>query len=145
MAWTSVDHKSDQHRDQMNSARIAVIIEDDRDIRELLSVILGQSGYEVHAADTGIGGVEAVRRHLPALVTVDVGLPDINGFEVTKRIRRFSGSHIIMLSARADEHDTLTGMEAGADEYLAKPFRPKELRVRLDALHEAEPLTRHST
>lgn len=118
----------------MNNARVAVIIEDDRDIRELLGMILGQAGYEVHAAASGIDGIESVQRHAPALVTVDVGLPDVDGFIVTERIRTFSDSHIIMLTARMDELDTIKAMEAGADEYMAKPFRPRELRARVDAL-----------
>ncbi|PYI65826.1 hypothetical protein CVV68_16495 [Arthrobacter livingstonensis] len=122
----------------MTSARTAVIIEDDQDIRELLTIILGQSGYEVHAAETGMAGVDAVRLHRPALVTVDVGLPDMDGFEVTERIRPLCQSHIIMLTARSGEMDTVTGLEAGADEYLTKPFRAHELRARVEALAARE-------
>lgn len=118
----------------MNNAPIAVIVDDDQDIRELLAMILRQSGYEVHSESGGIAGVEAVRRHHPSLVTVDIGLPDINGFEVTEQIRLFSDSHVIMLTARVDKMDTLRGMQAGANEFLAKPFRPRELRARVDAI-----------
>ncbi|MGA7206084.1 MAG: response regulator [Specibacter sp.] len=118
----------------MTGKHTAVIIEDDQDIRELLTVIVRQSGYEVQAEATGAAGLEAVRGHRPALVTVDVGLPDIDGFEVIKRIRPMCQSYIIMLTARSREADTLTGLEAGADEYLTKPFRPQELRAKLVAL-----------
>lgn len=118
----------------MDSSRVAVVIEDDQDIRELIIVILGQAGFVVHAVGRGVEGVEAVREHQPDIVTLDVGLPDIDGFEVLRRVREFSGSFIIMLSARADEVDTLHGLGTGADDYLAKPFRPRELRARMEAL-----------
>lgn len=122
----------------MNSPRSAVIIEDDQDIRELLSVILVQSGFEVHAESNGNSGVDAVRRHDPAVVTVDVGLPDIDGFEVVRRIRLFSDSHVIMLTARSDAMDNLASLDAGADEYLSKPFHPRELRASVDAILEQD-------
>uniref|UniRef100_UPI00258B78D5 response regulator transcription factor n=1 Tax=Arthrobacter sp. TaxID=1667 RepID=UPI00258B78D5 len=118
----------------MDGLRTAVVIEDDRDIRELIQVVLNQSGFDVHAADSGAAGVEAVREHCPDVVTLDLGLPDIDGFEVARRIRLFSDSYIIMLTARADELDTLLGLETGADDYLTKPFRPRELRARVGAL-----------
>jgi DNA-binding response OmpR family regulator len=118
----------------MDGLRTAVVIEDDRDIRELIQVVLNQSGFDVHAADSGAAGVEAVREHCPDVVTLDLGLPDIDGFEVARRIRLFSDSYIIMLTAKADELDTLLGLETGADDYLTKPFRPRELRARIGAL-----------
>ncbi|MCU6481400.1 response regulator transcription factor [Arthrobacter sp. A2-55] len=118
----------------MDSPRGAVVIEDDQDIRELINVVLNQSGFDVHAVDSGVDGVEAVRRHNPAVVTLDLGLPDIDGFEVARRIRLFSDCYIIMLTARGDELDTLLGLETGADDYLTKPFRPRELRARVGAM-----------
>ncbi|WP_154605128.1 response regulator transcription factor [Arthrobacter sp. AQ5-05] len=118
----------------MDNPRVAVIIEDDEDIRELISVILNQSGFDVHTAKNGAQGVEAVRATKPAIVTLDLGLPDIDGFEVARRIRLFSDAYIIMLTGRADEMDTLLGLETGADDYLTKPFRPRELRARISAM-----------
>lgn len=118
----------------MSNPRVAVIVEDDQDIRELISVILNQSGFEVHTASTGAAGVDAVRANNPAIVTLDLGLPDIDGFEVARQIRLFSDSYIIMLTGRADEMDTLLGLETGADDYLTKPFRPRELRARISAM-----------
>ncbi|NVM99930.1 response regulator transcription factor [Arthrobacter sp. SDTb3-6] len=118
----------------MDGSRVAVIIEDDQDIRELIKVVLAQSGFEVHTAGTGAAGVEAVRSYRPAVVTLDLGLPDIDGFEAARRIRLFSDCYIIMLTARGDELDTLLGLETGADDYLTKPFRPRELRARVGAL-----------
>lgn len=118
----------------MEQSRVAVVIEDDQDIRELIVMVLGQSGFEVHAVSNGADGVEAVRRHQPVIITLDLGLPDIDGFEVARRIRLFSDSYIIMLTARAEELDTLLGLESGADDYLTKPFRPRELRARVSAM-----------
>jgi two-component system OmpR family response regulator len=118
----------------MDSSRVAVIIEDDRDIRELIEVVLRQSGFEVHTCSTGLEGVAAVQSEQPDIVTLDLGLPDIDGFEVARRIRLFSDSYIVMLTARAEELDTLLGLESGADDYLTKPFRPRELRARVAAM-----------
>ena len=78
--------------------------------------------------------MEAVRAPNPAIVTLDLGLPDIDGFEVARQIRLFSDAYIIMLTGRADEMDTLLGLETGADDYITKPFRPRELRARISAM-----------
>ncbi len=115
-------------------ARTAVIVEDDPDIRDLLDTVLTQAGFTVQTAATGHDGVEAVRRTDPLVTTLDVSLPDIDGFEVCRRIRAVSDTYVVMLTARAEEVDALTGMDAGADDYLTKPFRPRELRARIEAL-----------
>jgi DNA-binding response OmpR family regulator len=114
--------------------RAAVVIEDDADIRNLLGAILAQAGFACHTRDSGLAGIEAVREHEPILTTLDVTLPGIDGFEVARRIRAFSSTYIIMLSARDEEIDTLMGLDAGADDYLTKPFRPRELRARIEAM-----------
>lgn len=111
-----------------------MVIEDDDDVRHLVCTVLGQSGFEVHAAAGGRDGVEAVQRKDAVVVTLDIGLPDIDGFEVLRRIRRFSDCYVIMLTGREDELDTLTALQAGADDYLTKPFRPRELRARMEAM-----------
>ncbi len=118
----------------MDIQRVAVIIEDDKDIRDLLFAVLQQSGFEVYASPSGTEGVEAVRQHQPTVVTLDLGLPDIDGFEVIRQLRLFSDAYIVMLTARAEELDTLMGLEAGADDYITKPFRPRELRARISAM-----------
>ena len=100
----------------MNDHRVAVVIEDDEDIRGLLEAVLLQSGFDVHATDSGVKGVELVESRLPDLVTLDLGLPDIDGFETARRIRTISDAHIVMLTARSDEIDTILGLESGADE-----------------------------
>ncbi|MFJ6416655.1 response regulator transcription factor [Paeniglutamicibacter sp. NPDC091659] len=118
----------------MNDHRVAVVIEDDEDIRGLLEAVLLQSGFDVHATDSGVKGVELVESRRPDLVTLDLGLPDIDGFETARRIRTISDAHIVMLTARSDEIDTILGLESGADEYVTKPFKPRELRARVDAI-----------
>ena len=114
--------------------RTAVVIEDDADVRNLLSAILNEAGFVCVPAGTGIEGINAVRKHQPILTTLDVSLPGIDGFEVARRIRSFSDTYVIMLSARNEEIDTLMGLDAGADDYLTKPFRPRELRARIEAM-----------
>ncbi|MCG2620501.1 response regulator transcription factor [Arthrobacter sp. I2-34] len=118
----------------MDNQRVAVIIEDDGDIRSVLETVLQQSGFETYAAATGADGVESVRLHQPDIITLDLGLPDFDGFEVVRQVRQFSDGYIVMLSARAEETDTLLALEAGADDYLTKPFRPRELRARVSAM-----------
>jgi DNA-binding response OmpR family regulator len=118
----------------MGADRNAVVIEDDADVRNLLMAILHEAGFTCTAAATGIEGINAVREHHPILTTLDVSLPGIDGFEVARRIRAFSNTYVIMLSARDEEIDTLMGLDAGADDYLTKPFRPRELRARIEAM-----------
>lgn len=118
----------------MSGQGTAVVIEDDEDVLHLVEMLLKQSGFEVHSGLTGCEGVELVRNESPAVVTLDVGLPDIDGYEVLRRIREFSDCYVIMLTARADEPDMLMALQSGADDYLTKPFRPRELRARIGAM-----------
>lgn len=111
-----------------------MVIEDDADVRNLLSAILHEAGFTCVPAASGVEGINAVRVHQPILTTLDVSLPGIDGFEVARRIRSFSTTYVIMLSARNEEIDTLMGLDAGADDYLTKPFRPRELRARIEAM-----------
>ncbi|WP_106813758.1 response regulator transcription factor [Microbacterium timonense] len=120
--------------ESVEEVRVAVVIEDEDDIRALLSTVLAQAGFEVHGAADGTTGVELVRTHSPLVTTLDVNMPGMDGFETAKRIRSFSSTYIVMLSARTEEIDALQGLEAGADDYVAKPFRPRELRARIDAM-----------
>ncbi|MEA5117372.1 MAG: response regulator transcription factor [Propionicimonas sp.] len=114
--------------------RIAVVIEDDADIRSLVADVLEQAGFEVHTAAAGLPGIDLVRQHNPVVTTLDVSMPGMDGFEVAKRIRAISPTYIVMLTARTDEIDTLQGLQSGADDYLTKPFRPRELRARVEAM-----------
>ncbi len=114
--------------------RRAVVIEDDPDIRGLLVRILAKQGFEVSEAGRGYDGIELVRSTGAALVTLDLNLPDIDGLEVCKLLREFSDAFIIMLTARVEEIDRLTGLDSGADDYINKPFSPREIQARINAL-----------
>lgn len=119
--------------------RIAVVIEDDADIREVIEVILIEAGFEVKLASTGAAGVELVRAFDPILTTLDVNMAGMDGFETLKRIRLLTARSIIMISARFDEIDVVRGLSAGADDFVAKPFRTGELRARIDAVLRRAP------
>jgi DNA-binding response OmpR family regulator len=112
----------------------AVIIEDDPDVRDLIDVVLTQSGFTTYVAEDGPTGVESVRANNPLITTLDVNMPGMDGFAVAKRLREFSSTYLIMITALADEIDVVQGFEAGADDYLVKPFRPRELRARADSM-----------
>ncbi|QOD02409.1 response regulator transcription factor [Pseudarthrobacter sp. BIM B-2242] len=118
----------------MEDLGVAVVIEDDVDIRNLLEGVLRQAGFEVHTAAEGREGVDVVRNKMANVVTLDIGLPDIDGFEVLRRIRSFSDAYVVMLTGRTEEPDLLSALNAGADDYIAKPFRPRELRARVAAM-----------
>jgi two-component system OmpR family response regulator len=118
----------------MNPALVAVIIEDDPDVRSLLDEVFLAAGFETVLTGSGLDGLAAIEEHHPVITTLDINLPGIDGFEVAKRIRRISDTFIIMLSALSDESDVVLGLTSGADEYLVKPFRPRELRARIEAL-----------
>ena len=115
-------------------ARVALIVEDDTDVSKLLEVVLTPAGFETHSVTSGNEAVELARTINPVIVTLDISLPDIDGFEVARRIRTFSNAYIVMLTARAGEIDALQGLDAGADDYITKPFRPRELRARIEAM-----------
>ncbi len=115
------------------SAR-AVIVEDDEEIRALVDLVLTRSGLETATAGTGEEGLRLVRELRPQLVTLDVGLPDIEGTEVCRRLREFSDALVMMITAHNDEMNRLLALDLGADDYLAKPFTPRELGARSAAL-----------
>ena len=114
--------------------RRALVVEDDEDIRELLEYTLSTQGFEVRAVDSGLAAVEAVREMQPDLVTLDLGLPGIDGIEACRRIRDISDAYVVMITARDEEIDRLLGLETGADDFIAKPFSARELRARVNAM-----------
>ncbi|MDQ1103660.1 winged helix-turn-helix transcriptional regulator [Nocardioides zeae] len=120
--------------EQPPARRVAVIIEDDPDVADLLDLVLTQSGYVTHVTRNGVDGLAAVREHDPVLTTLDVSMPGMDGFAVARRIRDFSSTYLIMITALSDEIDVVMGLEAGADDYLTKPFRPRELRARAESM-----------
>lgn len=119
---------------RVSGALVAVIIEDDGDVRSLLDEVFRAAGFRTVLTESGLEGLAAVEEHAPIITTLDINLPGIDGFEVARRIRRISPTFVIMLSALADESDVVLGLTSGADEYLVKPFRPRELRARIEAL-----------
>lgn len=111
-----------------------VVVDDEANIADLVDLYLARDGYRVLKAPTGEAGLEAVRTHSPRLVVLDVGLPDIDGLEVCRRLRQTSNIPVIFLTARDGEVDRVLGLELGGDDYLTKPFSPAELVARVKAV-----------
>ncbi len=111
-----------------------LVVDDEPRIAELARDYLEHAGFGVRIAATGEAALQAVRRDRPDLVVLDLGLPGIDGLDVTRSIRRDSSLPVIMLTARDDELDKLLGLELGADDYLTKPFSPRELVARVRAV-----------
>ncbi|MEP6625306.1 MAG: response regulator transcription factor [Acidimicrobiia bacterium] len=111
-----------------------LVVEDEPNIADLVDLYLSREGFRVVKKATGEDGLIAVRDQRPRLVVLDVGLPDIDGLEVCRRIRATNAIPIIFLTARADEIDRILGLELGGDDYLTKPFSPAELVARVKAV-----------
>ncbi len=109
-------------------------VEDDERIRTAVKLALEDEGWSVEEADTGEEALNSFQRQPADVVLIDIMLPGIDGFDVCRAIRRNSDVPIVMVTARADTHDVVAGLEAGADDYLTKPFAPKELSARIRAL-----------
>lgn len=110
-----------------------LLVEDDPSLREAVCMALESDGHRVTTAATGDEGIERWRQHRPELVLLDVMLPGKDGFEVCRAIRAHDQVPIIMLTARSDPIDVVVGLESGADDYVVKPFKPKELVARVRA------------
>jgi DNA-binding response OmpR family regulator len=111
-----------------------VVIEDEPGIADLVELYLRQEGFRVLQVDDGERGIEVVRRERPRLVIIDVGLPGVDGLEVCRRLRAESQVPVLMLTARDGEIDRVLGLEMGADDYVTKPFSPRELVARVKAI-----------
>jgi DNA-binding response OmpR family regulator len=111
-----------------------LVVEDEPNIADLVDLYLSRDGFRVVKKATGEDGLAAIRDQHPRLVVLDVGLPDLDGLEVCRRIRATSALPVIFLTARADEVDRVLGLELGADDYLTKPFAPAELVARVKAV-----------
>ncbi len=109
-------------------------VEDDERIREAVKLALEDEGWTVEGAGSGEEAVVAFAQQHPDVVLIDIMLPGIDGFELCRTLRRTSDVPIVMVTARNDTHDVVAGLEAGADDYLTKPFAPKELSARIRAL-----------
>jgi two-component system alkaline phosphatase synthesis response regulator PhoP len=124
-----------------------LIVDDERKIGEIAGDYLRHAGFDVVTAQTGAAGLERARADRPALVVLDLRLPDMDGIHVARELRRASDVPIVMLTARAEESDRLIGLDAGADDYIVKPFSPRELVARVRAVlrrtqHRDEPILR---
>jgi len=124
----------------MDQTRL-LVIEDDPDIRALLAEFLGREGYEVRTLETGRLATQMIAGFAPALVILDIMLPGEDGLSVCRRIRSESHVPIIMLTAKTGDIDKIVGLEIGADDYLGKPFNPRELLARIRALLRRSSIT----
>ena len=114
-----------------------LIVDDDLDIQRLVSYNLTQAGFEVATAETGRKALDSVQKHPPDLIILDLMLPDVDGMEVCRTLRQRENSRripIVMLTARGDEIDRVIGFELGADDYVMKPFSPRELVLRVKSI-----------
>jgi two-component system KDP operon response regulator KdpE len=116
------------------TAPLILVIEDDPQTRRLLKTNLGNRGWQVLEAEDGKTGIAQAKTAHPDLVILDLGLPDIDGISVTKRLRQLADLPILVLSARSQEQNKIMALDAGADDYLTKPFSIGELHARLQAL-----------
>ncbi len=111
-----------------------LVVEDEPKITEVLKLYLERDGYHVTIAANGLAALESFRKDAPDLVLLDINLPEVDGLEVCRQIRRESSVPIIMLTARDEEADKLIGLELGADDYVTKPFSPREIVARVKAV-----------
>ena len=111
-----------------------LVVDDEPSIREVVSIYLGRAGYRVLVAEDGQTALEILEREPPDLVVLDLMLPEIDGLEITRRLRAAGEIPIIMLTARREEIDRILGLEMGADDYVVKPFSPRELVSRVKAV-----------
>ena len=110
---------------------LVMVVDDDQDLAEMLSIVLTGAGMEVDLVNRGDQVMDIFNQHTPDLVLLDVMLPGIDGIEVCKIIRETSMVPIVMLTAKGDTQDVVLGLEAGADDYMVKPFKPQELVARI--------------
>ena len=130
-----------------HSVATVLVVEDERKLRELLRSYLEREGLTVLTAGTGAEAIALANSSTPDLVVLDLGLPDISGEAVAREVRQHSSAPIVILTARAEESDRIRGLELGADDYVTKPFSPRELVLRIKAVlrrttssAEAEPV-----
>ncbi|MCX7690654.1 response regulator transcription factor [Thermoflexus sp.] len=127
-------------RSETSERRRILIVDDEARVRQFIRLNLELEGFEVFEASNGLEALEKIKELLPDLVILDVMMPEMDGFETLELIRETSGVPVIMLTVRADEADKVRGLELGADDYVTKPFSPRELVSRIRAvLRRVEP------
>ncbi|AXY54278.1 DNA-binding response OmpR family regulator [Rhodococcus ruber] len=112
----------------------ALVVEDEMALATVVGTYLERAGFEITLVHDGLAAVERARQVDPDVVVLDLGLPRLDGIEVCRQLRTFSDAYVVMLTARADEIDTLVGLSVGADDYMTKPFSPRELIARIQAM-----------
>lgn len=112
----------------------ALVVEDDKSVSQLIRLYLAQAGFRVLAAEDGLSGLQMALEDSPDIVLLDLNLPGMDGIEVCRNVRNESNVPIIMVTARVEEDDRLTGLDLGADDYVSKPFSPRELVARVNAV-----------
>lgn len=115
-------------------AQRALVVDDETALADVVASYLARENFEVAVAHTGTAALELAREIDPEVVILDVGLPGLDGIEVCRRLRLFSDAYVVMLTARDTEMDTVVGLSVGADDYLTKPFSPRELMARIRAM-----------
>ena len=118
----------------MQNLTKVLVIDDDVNICELIRLYLEKDGYEVKTIYNGKNGIEAFSEYAPSIVVLDIMLPGMDGWQVCREIRKTSNIPIIMLTAKGETFDKVLGLELGADDYMVKPFEPKELLARIKAI-----------
>jgi DNA-binding response OmpR family regulator len=118
-----------------------LVVEDERDLARMVQAYLERSGYGVVLAHTGTDAVARARDAHPDVIVLDLGLPGLDGVEVCRQVRTFSDCYVLMLTARDDEMDKVIGLSVGADDYITKPFSPRELVARVQAVLRRPRLT----
>jgi len=112
----------------------ALVVEDETSLAQLIGSYFERDGFDASIAEDGLQAVALAREVDPDIVVLDLGLPGLDGIEVCRQIRTFSDAYVVMVTARSDEVDTLIGLSVGADDYLTKPFSPRELMARVHAM-----------
>lgn len=110
-----------------------LVVDDEQSILNLVDAYLRKEGYEVYTASDGPSGLKAARAYKPDLIVLDIMLPGMDGIEVLTQLRRESDAYVIMLTAKSEEVDKVVGLSVGADDYVTKPFSPRELTARVKA------------
>jgi len=128
----------------MSAPQSVLVVEDEHSIASFVALYLKNAGYAVRTAGTGAAALNAVAAEMPSLILLDLNLPDMDGIEICRRVRKSSDVPILMLTAKDTLQDKIHGFDCGADDYLTKPFEFEELLVRLKALSRRQPLIKAS-